>query len=93
MNELNYAPEPIQSKSTEKLRALISVLRTRRYLNFQAAKRMKNRFEKQNAEWLNLEFKIDSCRIVSQRFVEEERDIIANRGRPLLDFEDKWKRL
>lgn len=91
-SKLNYAEEEVRSQGKEQLRALISALRSRRNSKFQAAKRMQSKFEKCNAEWLDSEFKIDSCKIIAEKNAQLVSSVVLGPGRSPLNFQDKSDR-
>lgn len=93
--KLNYAEKDIDDEGKKRLRALISSLRSKRNSKFQAARRILSKFEKCNAEWLDSEFKIDSCQLISEKSAQQlvsPAHACPGPGRPSLAFQNKSDR-
>jgi len=80
-------------KGRKNLNHLYLHIRTRYNSKFQAAKRIKSRFEIKNAEWLDLEFVFDYRKLIIDN---NDKLKISNSGpgRPVIDFNmsDRSKR-
>ncbi|CAL1680805.1 unnamed protein product [Lasius platythorax] len=93
--KLNYAEKDIDDEGKKRLRALISSLRSKRNSKFQVARRILSKFEKCNAEWLDSEFKIDSCQLISEKSAQQlvsPAHACPGPGRPSLAFQNKSDR-
>lgn len=73
----------------QKLRKTVSALQSKRNEKFVAAKRMIERFNLLNEEWLNSEFKIPDLNTISN--IDKSSSEIRL-SRPSIDFKDKSKR-
>lgn len=88
LSKMNLHNDNVHPGGKKELKSLISSLRTRRNSKFQAAKRMKSRFEMKNAEWLDSEFVFDYRKIVIDDNNAKLEKLIspAGPGRPVIDF-------
>lgn len=64
LSKMNLRNDNVNLRGKEELRSLISSLTTRRNSKFQAAKRMKSKFEMKNAKWLDSEFVFDYRKLI-----------------------------
>lgn len=77
----------IESADVERLKASLRALKSRRSEKYKAARRIMDKFETKNAEWLNSEFPV----LLTMK-TEREHLTSSHLGRPSLEFHEKSDR-
>lgn len=93
LSKINLCNDNVHFQRKKELKSLISVLRTRYNSKFQAAKRIKSRFEMKNAEQLDSEFVFDYRKLIIDNN-DKLKMSNSGPGRPVIDFNmsDRSKR-
>ncbi|XP_011872388.1 PREDICTED: uncharacterized protein LOC105564550 [Vollenhovia emeryi] len=90
---MNIQISDIHSDSIISLKNAITSLTAKCSAKFQAAQRIKNRFELKNCEWLNSNFNVPTLQLINDCYNEKAcYNSTIGFGRPIKEFEDKSDR-
>lgn len=91
--KMNIKISDVHSDSIMYLKNAITSLKAKGSAKFQAAKRMKVRFELKNSEWLDSNFNVPTLQFINDRYNEKAvSNATIGFGRPVKEFEDKSDR-
>lgn len=89
LNKLNMSADNIIEKDLKRLRNSLSLLKSRHITKFNAARRMKSRYDFENSDWLSSEFIFSISNSENMQNISQSRLI---NGRPTIQFEQQKER-